>query len=255
MATVMTIANQKGGVGKTTTAVSIASALQMKNYRVLLIDTDPQCNSTDTYRAEHKGCATLYDLLGKTEAVNDVIQTTEFGDIIASDPLLTKADIEYTKTGREYLLEEAIAPIKKLYDYIVIDTSPSLGILLINALTASDGIIIPIIADRYSLQGLESLNDTIISTQKYTNSDLKIFGLLVTMYQGNTIISKEVMKILPEFENIFNVKAFDTKIRMTTKVKESTGARTPLINYDKNNIATQDYITLIEEIERKQKNG
>lgn len=256
MANVITIANQKGGVGKTTTAVCLAIGLHLKGYKTLLIDTDPQCNSTDTYKANYSQTITLYDVLQKEETIEKAVQQTEYGHIIASDPLLSKADIDYNSTGREYLLKESLDAIRKQYEYIIIDTSPSLGILLINALSCSDKVIIPILADRYSLQGLNSLNDTIQSTKKYTNPNLEILGLLLTMYQGNTYISKEVMSILPQFEKLFNTKTFNTKIRLTTKVKEATGARTPLLIYDKKSTAAEDYNSLVEEIERElQQNG
>lgn len=253
MSHIITIANQKGGVGKTTTAVCLAIGLQLKGYKTLLIDTDPQCNSTDTYKADYSETITLYDVLQKEETIEKAVQHTDYGYIIASDPLLSKADIDYNATGREYLLKESLFAIKEEYEYIIIDTSPSLGILLINALSCSDWVIIPILADRYSLQGLSSLNDTIQSTKRYTNPNLEIMGLLLTMYQGNTYISKEVLSILPQFEKLFNTKTFDAKIRMTTKVKEATGARTPLLIYDKRSTAAEDYNLLVEEIEKEMK--
>lgn len=249
MATVIAITNQKGGVGKTSTSTALATGLSsLKGYRTLLIDADPQCNSTDTYRAVVEGEGTLYDLFHKEDEVKNLIQRTDTGDILACDSLLRKADNEFLEAGREYLLKEGIAQIQDDYDFIIIDTTPYLGIMLANAITAADYLIIPILADRYSLQGLSQLGDTITSAKKYTNPNLKIMGLLITMYQGYTRLSKQVIDALPVVEQQFGTKTFQSKIRYTVKVKEASTARESIFSYDAQSNAAYDYKHLIDEI-------
>lgn len=249
MKSVITIANQKGGVGKTATASAIASSLIRRGYNVLMIDADPQGNTTDIYRAKIEGQATLFDLMIQEATAKEAIQITEFGDIIASDPQLIKADNTFLNSGREYLLKEAIESIKEKYDFIVIDTLPGLGVMLLNALTAADGIVIPIGADRDSLQGLKQLSDTINATKKYSNKDLRVYGLLVTMYFPNTKLSKEITEeALPKISSILNTKIFETRIRYTTKVKEAKAKRVPLLKHSQHSTAAEDYETMVDEL-------
>ena len=231
-ATVIAVANQKGGVGKTSTATALASGLEREGYKTLLVDADPQGNSTDTSQAAVNDTETLYDLMaGACTAIN-ALQHTVAGDSIACNPLLRRADNEFKNAGREYLLREGVEPIFSKYDYVIIDTAPNLGILLVNALTAASEVIIPIVADRYSLQGLDQLKSTIQSEKKYTNRQLRILGLLITMYQSNTRLTREVVDLMPEIESVFDTRTFKSKIRFTTKVKEASAARNPLFQYD-----------------------
>lgn len=258
MAITIAITNQKGGVGKTSTATALASGLTKRGYKTLLVDSDPQCNSTDTYRAKVENEGTLYDLLQKTEEAKALVQKTESGDIIACDPLLKKADIEFQEPGREHLLCEGLEGIQSHYDYIIIDTTPSMGLLLVNAIAASDYLIIPINMDRYSIQGLDQLRRTIYATKKYANQRVEILGILVTMYQANTNLTKEVVNILPEIEEVFSTSVFNSKIRYTVKVKEASAKRMPLFLYDPECTAAQDYNSVIDEIMTKageNKNG
>lgn len=245
---ILTISTQKGGVGKTTTSTALTNSLHHLGHKVLLIDNDPQCNATDTYRATVDGHATVYDLMTKNASAEEAIQTTSYGDIIACDPLLKKADNEFLSADRNFLLKEALEPIKDQYDYIIIDTNPGLGILMVNALTVCDHLIVPITAGRYSLQGLQELLSTLISVRKYANHDLHVLGLLVTMHQDGTNISRDLLHTLPQIEEMFSVKTFKTKIHQTVKVKEAEGARTPLIEYAPQCTASEDYIQLTNEI-------
>lgn len=247
MAKIVSIANQKGGVGKTATASALANGLRHRGYKVLMIDADPQCNTTDAYRVINKQF-TLYELMKREITTKDAIQSSPYGDIIACSDELTRADNIFLESGREYLLKEALEDIQTNYDYIIIDTLPGLGIMLLNALTSSNGVIIPLGADRDSLQGLEYLTKTINATRKYSNPNLKVYGLLVTMVDSNTILAKSVIeRILPEIEKGLNTKTFESKIRQTIKVKEARASRIPLIEYSSNATATLDYDKFINE--------
>lgn len=169
---IVAITNQKGGVGKTTTATALASGLNRKGFNTLLVDTDPQSNASDTYRATDK--PTIYEVFENKVSAVEVIQSTDQGDIIAGDLRMSAADMTFTKQGREYILKKALKPIESRYDYIIIDTPPALGIITINALTAAHSLIIPMLADRYSLQGIAQLSDTIETVKEYSNPDLKL---------------------------------------------------------------------------------
>lgn len=252
---VITIANQKGGVGKTTTAVSLASGLKRKGYDVLFIDTDPQCNASDTYQAKINGTVTLFDLFEEESTIEEAIQKTEYGDIIACDPLLVTADNKYLQPGREYILKDMLDKVKSDYDYVIIDTCPFLGILLTNAITAADYLIIPSIPDRYSLQGLGELNKTVTAIVKHSNRELKVLGLLFVMCEEKTRLSKEIFSSTEEIEKVFNTKTFKSKIRRTIKVKEANTNRKPIFFYAPYCTAAFDYEKLIMEIEGENKNG
>lgn len=243
------ITNQKGGVGKTVTSTALSNGLFKKNIKTLLIDCDPSGNAGDTYGIDtHEIQYTLYDVLTDKVAISKAIQETEYGDILPSDQRLARMDIEFQQAGREYILKEKIAPIVHEYDHIIIDSSPTLGIMLANILTASDGVIIPMVADRYSMKGLSDLSDTLTAAKTYTNPNLKIYGFLITSFQANTIATKEFMSSLHEIENLFDTKAFDTKIHATTNVKQAINARTPITTFKPNSVASRDYEQLIQTL-------
>ena len=177
------LANQKGGVAKTTTATALAGALQKQGQRVLLIDTDPQCNASHTYQATIDGVTTLYDVLIDGAPLTDAIQHTPVGDIVPCDPLLSGADAQIVKIGKEHLLRKALADVSG-YDVVMIDTTPALGILLINALTAADTVIVPLTADTYSVDGLAALMDTISQIQPPPVGSVASYHALVGAHQA-----------------------------------------------------------------------
>lgn len=247
---IITIANQKGGCGKTTTATALASMLEAKGYKTLLIDADQQTNSTDTYRAQIEGVATLYDLIVEEDATSiyEAIQHTENGYIIAGDPLLREADPKLSKdlNGR-FKLQEALEELSG-YDFIIIDTAPSMSEILYNCLIASDKVIIPVTADRYSLQGLAQLNETIKGIKKRFNKGLKVAGLLLVKYNARTLLSKETKEALETIAADMETKLFKTTIRASTKAQEAQAKRTTLIKYAPNSTTAQDYKEFINEL-------
>lgn len=247
MSKVIAVCNQKGGVGKTTTATALAQALQMKGYKVLFIDTDPQGNATDTYRGEIDGAATLYDFLFENESASECIQKKEAGLLIASDPLLREAEKHLSGVGGDHRLKERLEPIRDDFDYIIIDTPPMLGKLLTNALTAADEVIVPVTADRYGVQGLAQLYETIMDIKKYTNSKLKTDGLLLVKYTWRTRLSRELHKALKEISSQFETKVYKTTIRESTKTREAQTAQMGLFEYAPNSTTASDYMSFAEE--------
>lgn len=249
------VANQKGGIGKTTTATALASILAEKGYKTVLIDADQQGNSTDTYRAQVEGVATLYDVLLDDDRIDviDAIQDTENGKIIASDPLLRKAD-EILNNDVEglYRLQDALENLNG-YDYVIIDTAPAMNSILHNCLIAADEVVIPITADRYALQGLSQLNDTITAIKKRQNPKLKISGLLLIKFNSRTLLSKEVKESLISIAENMNTKLFSTTIRESTKAKEAQAMRKTLIHYAPKSTTAEDYIKFVDELLKESK--
>lgn len=255
MTKVIAVTNQKGGVGKTTTATALATGLTREGYKTLLGDMDPQCNSTDTYRAIVHDQATLFDVLVKGEPILEAIQHTEIGDILAGDPLLNDAEKMLSEQGREYRLKEAMEALNQMedpYDFVILDTPPDLGILLTNALTAAHSCIIPITPDRYALQGLSQLDESIARVRKYSNPDLEIDGLLIVMNEARTKLAREVQEMLPEVCEQLGTDYFKTAIRKTTSVKEAQKRRVSLFTWAPDCTAAQDYEAFIDEYMRKE---
>lgn len=245
---IITIANQKGGVGKTTTALCLAALLNKAGHKTLLIDADSQCNSTDTYRAVTENTATLYDLVVDNEQCNvyETIQHAEFGDIIAGDTLLAEADATLTGEGAFLKLREALKDLTG-YEYVVIDTNPTLNTMLCNALVASDEVIIPVNPARYTIKGLSDLTNTIVSIQNELNHSLKVRGLLLVDIERRANIDKQVEKQLPEIAETIGTTSFKTGVRHTAKVREAQSARMPLVLYAPRSTAAEDYKAFVEE--------
>ncbi|MBH1942536.1 ParA family protein [Mobilitalea sibirica] len=249
---VIVIANQKGGIGKTTTATALSSILTKLGYNTLLIDADMQGNSTDTYRGEIEGAATLYDVLletGKNRVLmKDAVQKTEVGQLIAADPLLRKSDeVLNGDVNGLYRLQDALTELKG-YDYIVIDTAPSMNTLLYNCLIAATKVIIPVTADRYGLQGLSQLSQTIQAIKKRQNPNLYIAGLLLVKFNPRTNLSQEVRESLETIAEQMNTKLFKTFIRESVKAREAQALRNALIDYAPNSTTSLDYIEFTNEL-------
>ncbi len=251
MAEVICIANQKGGIGKTTTATALTSILSSQGKKTLLIDADPQGNSTDTYRAISKDVATLYDVVLDRDdplPIAEAIQETEIGDIVASDPELKKADLVLSNDAAAlYKLKEALENLEG-YDYIIIDTAPADNMLLKNCLVAADKVVIPITADRYAIQGLSDLNKTLASVRKYQNPNLQIAGLLLVKYKSRQKLAKEVKDALENISKQMQTKVFETTIRESTSAQQAQAKRTTLIKYAPNSTTAQDYIAFTDEL-------
>lgn len=250
---VISIANQKGGVAKTTTAVSIAQVLRERGYKVLFIDSDVQCNSTDTYNAEFEGMPTLYDVIldDNQMDIKDAMQETPYGPIIASDPLMREGDSKLSTKGLVgyKALRKALDKFEKdtNYDFVIIDSAPKIDMVLRNVLIASDYVLIPVTADRYGLQGLSDLV-TSINDSKELNEDLKIAGILFVRFNERTNLANDIRNSLNDTAKKLDTKIFDTFIRECNKVKESQTLRVPLQTYDRNCSTARDYRFLVDEL-------
>jgi len=249
MATIYSISNQKGGIGKTTTAQAMANGLNRKGYKTLLIDLDPQGNLSLSMGADPMQI-TIYEAIEGKATAADTIQHTDQGDIIPSNIMLSGADMELNArtTGREYALKELISPLKALYDYIVIDTAPSLGILTINSLTAADRVIIPLSADIFSIAGLGQLYNTINSVIKYTNAGLKVEGILLTKFNERTILNRDLKAAIEETAAKLHTKLFSTYIREGVAIREAQAQETSIFDYAPGSNPAIDYSDFISEL-------
>lgn len=241
------IINRRGGVGKTATAHALGAGLASKGYKVLFIDLDSQCNLTFDTGAKI-GPLTSMEVLTGTATAQEAIQHVQGYDIIAGSPSLAGADTSVDGTGKEYRLREALEPVAGMYDYAIIDTPPALGVLTINALTASDSAIIPAQAEIHSLQGIGLLNEAIEAVKKYTNPGLSIRGILLTRYNGRAILSKDMRANLEAVAEELGTKVYPTPIRECISVKEAQALQQSVIQYAPRSNATADYMELINEV-------
>jgi len=243
---IISIINQKGGIAKSSTVNVLSEGLTLKKYKTLAIDLDPQCNLTYSMGGDFNNSSIFEVLSGKAKA-KDVIQKLKISDLIASNKELSGADITFNKTGKEYLLKERIEELKKEYDYIIIDTPPNLGILTINALVASDKVIIPSQANIFSLQGVENLISTIDLIKKYCNNKLQIQGILITKFKERTILNNEVADMLKKLAKQLNTKVFSSRIREAIAIQEAQIKQMGLFDYAPNSNVAEDYRLFIKE--------
>lgn len=246
----ITICNQKGGVGKTTTSVALATGLSKQGKRVLAIDLDPQGNlmmSSGISPLETKG--SIYDVFKDKANASKIIEMTALGyDVLPGGISLAGADMDFTQTGREFMLREALASVQDNYDYIIIDTPPTLGILTVNALTAASSVIIPMAVDIYSLQGLSQLNLLIQNVKKYCNPDLAIDGLLVTKWTSRQRISNIMQIQMEQAAASIGTKVFDTHIRESVAIREVALLQADMFQDAKKANATIDYQMFLDEL-------
>lgn len=249
------IANSKGGVSKTTTTNSMATAIGIKGYKVLVIDLDPQGNLSDSISLDNIEGKTVYELMKGEINPSYVIQKGKYFDIIPANLDLAAADLEITQTGKEYRLKEQIEKIEGNYDYIIMDTPPSLGITTINAFTYADEIIIPTTAGIFATSGIKQLYQSIQTVKRYCNSDLKIAGILFTKYNSRTIITSDIKTLTEMYSKEIGAKIFNTHIRSSVMVEEAQANQEDIFSYDQENNVSIDYKEFVEEYLKLESEG
>ncbi len=255
MSKIITIANQKGGVGKTTTVINLATCLAYYTKNVLVIDIDPQANATSGLgiRVDTVADKNIYHLIIEGKDIKETIISTsvDWLELIPSHIDLTGAEVELVSMlNREYRLKGSVETIKNLYDYILIDCPPSLGLLTINALACCDSVLVPIQCEYFALEGLAQLLKTINLVQTHVNKNLSIEGVILTMYDSRTSLSEEVAENVKKY---FKHKVYKTIIPRGVRAAEAPSYGKPLLYYDKNSKVTQAYLQLAEEMLKNNK--
>ena len=252
MSKVIAVANQKGGVGKTTSAVNIAASLGAKGKNTLLVDIDPQGNSTSGVGFDRRSLETTsYDILINGAKGQDAVRQTAFAglSVIPSSADLAAAEIELADIpAREAVLKNALAPLRAAYDFILIDCPPSLGLITTNALNAADSVLIPVQCEYYALEGLSQLMNSVQAVKRRYNDRLEIEGVLLTMYDGRLNLTQQVVT---EIKKYFPRKVFSTVIPRTVRLSEAPSYGQPILYYDRSNKGAQAYSALTDEILKK----
>ncbi len=248
MTQVITITNQKGGVGKTTTASALITGLHQRGARVLGIDLDPQGNLGFSLGLEIGVGYTTNDLLSKTHSIFECISSTDYGDVIPSDVLLSTAEVSFSAPRREFMLSEQLQLVEDRYDFIIIDTPPALNILTINAYVASTGLIIPMEPEILSLVGVSQLRDTYETIQASYNPNLKVLGILLNKYNHRLRLHRDVLDMATEVAQQMNSQVFPTKIRASVDVATAPAYGQSVLAYRPNSNPAMDFRKIVDVV-------
>ena len=245
---IIAVANQKGGVGKTTTSQALAAGLVVKGYRVLGIDLDPQGNLSTACGAKNYNVPTVYEVMKRAANIQDAVQHTKGGyDIVPANIMLAGAEQELTQTGKEHRLKETVMPIADSYDFILSDTPPSLGVLTVNAFTCATDILIPTTAGIFATAGISQLNETVTSVQRYCNPDVKVRGILFTRFNPRANISRQIKALTEQLSEYISAPIYKTYIRSAVVVEEAQVNSQDIFDYASKSTVAEDYKAFIDE--------
>ncbi|MDE7195029.1 MAG: AAA family ATPase [Oscillospiraceae bacterium] len=248
MARTIAVTNQKGGVGKTTTCSAICGCLAQMGKRVLAVDLDPQGNLSFSLGVEADDSFTIYDVLKGNCELSDAIQQGGVCDVVPSNILLSGLELEMTGVGREYVLSEQLGMVKDSYDFIILDTPPALSVLTINAYTASDELVIPMLCEILSLQGIAQLKQTIFAVQRYYNKSLKVAGILLNKYNSHFMLTREVEELAAMIAEQLDSRIFKTRISASVAIAEAPAHGESIMTYSPKSKSAQEYKSFVKEL-------
>lgn len=252
---IVVVSNQKGGVGKTTTSNALMSGLAKAGNRVLGIDLDPQGNLSDSCGANNFDCLTMYEIMKGEADPKDAIQHITDYDIIPANIMLAGIEQELPQIGKEYRLKETLSPLTSSYDFIIIDTPPSLGVLTVNAFTFASDILIPTTAGVFAAKGIRQLSNTIKSVKKYCNPYVQIVGILLTRYNPRTNISKQIRELTEQLGEFISAPIYKTYIRSGIAIEEAQANSTDIFAYADRSAVAKDYKAFIDEFLKEIRQG
>jgi len=245
---IIAITNQKGGVGKTTTSAALLTALHQRGAHVLGIDLDPQGSLGFCLGLDIENCATIYDVMRGDKSIEEVITETECGDILPSNILLSGAELEFNRPGREFLLKTHLNEVDREYDFIIIDTPPALNVLTVNAYVASDSLIIPMAPEILSLLGVSQIRETIETVRRHYNSRLCVLGILLNKFNPRLNLNREVLELSEQIAEQLDSKVFGAKIHASVSVAEAPAHGESVISYAPRSKPTADFEALVDEL-------
>ncbi len=248
MATIITVTNQKGGVGKTTTAAALLCALYERGQRVLGVDLDPQGSLSFSLGLDTENCATVYDLFKGRVTVDEAITTSNGIDLLPANILLSAAELEFNRTGREFMLRNELVQVKDRYDYIIIDTPPALNVLTVNAYVASDDLVIPMVPEILSLLGVAQIKETIDTVQKCYNPSLRVLGILLNKYNSRLTLNREVSEMAEQIAKQLHASVFKAVVRSSISVAEAPAHGASILSYAPTSKPAADFQQLTTEI-------
>lgn len=248
MSKIIAVTNQKGGVGKTTTCAGLCGGLASLGYKVLAVDLDPQGNLSFSLGVEVEDNFTVYDVMKGNCDIGDAIINGEICDVVPSNILLSGLELEMTGVGREYVLREQLGYVKDDYDFIILDTPPALSVLTINAYTASDELVIPMLCEVLALQGIAQLRQTIFAVKRYYNKQLSVRGILLNKYNPRFTLTKEVEELAEMIAEQLDTVIFETRISASVSVAEAPAHGETIITYAPNSRSAKEYMNFVNEL-------
>ncbi len=247
-ATIIAITNQKGGVGKTTTAAALLTSLHNRGARVLGVDLDPQGSLGFSLGLDIENCSTIYDVFRGQSQPEEVLASTDVCDLLPSNILLAGAELEFNRPGREFLLKNALSRIEENYDFIIVDTPPALNLLTVNAYVASDSLIIPMAPEILSLLGVSQIKETIEGVQSYYNPRLKVLGILLNRFNGRFNLNREVLELAGQIAAQLHTRVFEAKVRSGVAAGEAPAHGQSVVDYAPRSKPAQDFEALCDEV-------